>query len=158
MCFKIISPWYNVATPDGLRGIKSGLCQILGLTCPCGFHERTNPGDLFMLIASISSHPWRDDFLLYRPNAYSPRLTHSILSATYNKVSWRSASIATLRIYHHFPSSTPHPAYIYFQERKMEQWRGRSSKLSFDRVVHASRFLYALQSHQSKTSVATGRT
>ena len=67
------------------------------------------------------------------------RLTHSILSATYSKVSRRGARIAILSR-HNFSPTTPYPASIYLQERKTKKWHGSSSECSFGRIVFAARF------------------
>lgn len=107
-----------------------------------------------MLIARMSSHPWRDDFLLYRRNAYDPRLTQSILSSTYNKVSRRGAS---LRIHHHFPSyDILHIALIcIFKKGRCSNGEEEVVNGRLTEWYMALGFWYALQSHQSKTSVAT---
>lgn len=83
-----------------------------------GYHARVSfmseeTVELSMLIARISSHP--GEMTSCSTNEPMLHVSLSILSATYNKVSQRRASIVILRRRHHFPSSSPYPLLCIFK-------------------------------------------
>lgn len=102
------------------------------VTMSSTFDERINCGHLFMVIARISSHPFFALHLI---------LHVSQTRSLYDNFSRRGASFAILRTRHHFPSTTPYPASIYLQERKVKEWQERRGEWPFGRVVLVSRFL-----------------